>query len=416
MTIFRHRLVVAFLMLLAAVFALTVIMDPYDFWGTPRIAGLNAFRPEANTQLVLMKARQFARARARTIIAGNSRVQVGFDPNSQAWPARMRPVYNYGMPGMTFPGLVANLERALAARPPATLIVGLYLLDFRVSQAQWRAWRPADAAPPRTLATRVGDIAQVSFSLPALADSLTEFAEQHRRHPRDVTALGFEAPGGYEGIAATDGEATLFAQRNRENYSNYRTGPKAVRWPGPGGSDAWAALDHLERTARAKGVRMILFTYPYHADILVGLDRAGLLPALLDFRRAVAAFAAARGVEARNFTEVNAFTTERVPAPGDLRTRTRWYWEAGHFKAALGDQLLARLRPTFGDPKPIVSGLNARGSARYDGSSETWTSGGSLDPALIDAANVALSARIKALTTDPARARRLPPDLALAGR
>ena len=33
-------------------------------------------------------------------------------------------------------------------------------------------------------------------------------------------------------------------------------------------------------------------------------------------------------------------TAERVPVPGDLRTEMRWYWEAGHFKKALGDVVL----------------------------------------------------------------------------
>jgi hypothetical protein len=34
---------------------------------------------------------------------------------------------------------------------------------------------------------------------------------------------------------------------------------------------------------------------------------------------------------------------ESVPAKGDRRTEMRWYWEAGHFKSALGDRVLARM-------------------------------------------------------------------------
>ncbi len=391
MIAFLRSAALAFVLLLAAVATLTVVMDPYDYWGSPRVAGLNARRPDANTQLVAMKAHQYARIAPATVIAGNSRVQVGFDPEAPAWSAANRPVYNYGMPGMGFAGLEREIERAIAAHPPATLLVGLDLIDFRVSAADWRGWRPSPPPPARGLAARADEVAQVSLSLSALVDSLAEFAEQRSRFPRDVTVRGFEAPGGYQGQVAAEGHAALFAQRNRENYRGYAAGPKAVRWPEPGGSDAWDALDRLDRVARARGVRMVLFTYPYHADILVGFEREGLLPALFDFKRALADFGAARGVPVWDFSRINATTAEPVPAPGDRHTHMSGYWEAGHFKAALGERMVATMmsgRPSeLGEPLTLTD---------------------------VDAANAGLATDIRTLAADPARAARLAPAFAYA--
>jgi hypothetical protein len=44
-----------------------------------------------------------------------------------------------------------------------------------------------------------------------------------------------------------------------------------------------------------------------------------------------------------DFSGYNDFSTEAVPAPGDKKSATRWYWESGHFKSSLGDLILARI-------------------------------------------------------------------------
>lgn len=394
MTRFLRQAALAFVVLLAAAAALTVVIDPYDYWGTPRIAGLNARRPAGNTHLIAVKARQYARVRPRTVVGGNSRVEVGFDPASPAWPSDARPVYNYGLAGMSFAELARQLERAVAVHRPDTILVGVDMIDFRTGEREWRAWKPPPPPPEPRLAARADMIAQVSVSLSAVGDSISAIAAQRARHATDLTFQGWEAPGGYEDTVANEGQAALFAQRNRENYLNYRTGPKAVRWPGPGGSAAWAALDRLAAVAAARHIRLIVFTYPYNADILAGFAHEGLLPAFLDLRRALAAFGAARGVAVWDFTRVSAVTTETPPPPGDRRTHMAWYWEAGHFKAALGARMTAAMLGGVADP----------------------ALGEPLTPGNVDALNAALARDTAALAADPARAARLAPAFAYAER
>jgi len=388
---FLRQTAVAFVLLLAAASALTVLVDPYDYFGTPRIAGLNARRAAGNTHLIAVKARQYARVNARTIIGGNSRVEVGFDPLAPVWPTINHPVYNYGLAGMSFAELERQIERAISVHRPNAILIGVDMLDFRVGQEEWRKWNSESQPPSLGLAYRLGMLAQVSLSLTAVGDSLVSLTAQRTSQVADLTAQGWEAPGGYEETVTNEGHAALFAQRNRENYRNYRDGPRAVRWPGPGGSAAWTALDRLAALARARHIRLIVFTYPYHADILVGFEREGLLPALLDLRRALADFGAARGVEVWDFTRVSGVTAEAVPAPGDYHTHTRWYWEAGHFKAALGDRMIAAMLGGVADPL-----------------------GGRSTSANVDGLNTKLAQDIVELAADPARVARLAPALAYA--
>jgi hypothetical protein len=349
---------------LATALTLTIGMDPHDWWGTPRIEGVNAHRTGGNTHTSWVKPRQYARGVPwGVVVAGNSRVQLGFDPRSAVWGGNLGQVYNFGLPGTTFPTLVNRLEWTLPDSPPHLLLVGVDLVDFRVSETDWAQWQPTMASPPGRR-QELERMAQATLSLDALGEALAAIPQQRSAFPADMTAEGFLPLRDYMGLARSIGQAAMFEQRNRENFRNYLAGPKAVRWAGPGGSDAWQALDRLRDLAASNGVRLVIFTYPYHADLLVGLDRAGVSPALADFRLALAQWAQANGVEAWDFTRLNAVTTIPPPKPADRRTLLADYWEAGHFRAPVGDRIVAAILsgqtdPAFGERLTVAAAQRA---------------------------------------------------------
>ncbi len=81
---------------LGLVAGLNVVVDPYDLWGSPKITGLNVMKPALHTHLTDAKRRQYARLAPRSVLAGNSRVEVGIDPQSAVWSPRELPAYNFG--------------------------------------------------------------------------------------------------------------------------------------------------------------------------------------------------------------------------------------------------------------------------------------------------------------------------------
>jgi hypothetical protein len=52
-----------------------------------------------------------------------------------------------------------------------------------------------------------------------------------------------------------------------------------------------------------------------------------------------------------DFSDYSEWTTEPVPASGDRKTPTRWYWEPTHFKKALGALMVRRMFDH--DPTPF---------------------------------------------------------------
>ncbi len=342
-------LALSFVLSLLAVAGFTRLIDPYAYWGGPEIAGLNAFKPASGKHLRAVKLRQLERLQPATLLIGNSRVGVGFDPDAAIWPAAARPVYNLGLPGVGTAELVDTAIAAIERSRPKAILFAADFVDFRVSKEEWRTGKAAAASAAAGGGT--SETVKILLSLDALTDSLGALVEQHKAHPAHLTRTGFDSLAEYNGSVAAEGHAALFEQRQRDSIARYMSGPKAVRWPGPGASDSWHALDRLARVCRERGIALTVVTYPSHIDLLLAFERSGLWPAFEDWQRGLAEFAARTGTPLVDFSRIAPETIEAVPPPGDTATRMRFYWEAGHFKAALGDLVIADLladRPRLG--------------------------------------------------------------------
>ena len=100
--------------LAALVVMVNLLVDPYDVFGTPRIAGISTFKPKADDHPMLAKTYQVARVRPATVVIGTSVADIGIDASDPVWPQAMRPVYNFGIPGSTAIGNLETLQEAVA--------------------------------------------------------------------------------------------------------------------------------------------------------------------------------------------------------------------------------------------------------------------------------------------------------------
>lgn len=333
------------------------LIDPYDVWGQPR-RSFNQAKPFVAQHLLAAKHAQYRRADYRTLIAGNSRSEVGIDPRSPAWPKAWLPAYNFGLPGMA---LGDSVEAAIAAaeiRRPERIILGVEFLDFRVSAQDW-----AEAPQtPRAKLDRISarEQAEMLFSLDAVTQSVQTILAQHQRFPATTTPQGFNGLNDYHAVVAAEGHAAIFAQRNAEYAARFTAPvPRALRWPGAGRNRSWEALARLADYCKAHGITLMLHSYPYHVDLLMLFARSGQLDDLAIWRGDLARFAAQRQLVLVDAIGVNPRTTKAVPRP-ESRTPMRDYWEAGHFKPALGDALIGALAapPRAVDPAQLAAQLS----------------------------------------------------------
>jgi len=337
--------VMSTLALLFAVVAVNLVVDPYGLFRMVDVPGLNRIKSQAGERAALFKRTGVERMRPASLVLGNSRAEIGFDPESPAWPESARPVFNLALPGAAVAAVAGELAEALRSASPRLVVVGLDFLDFRVDPLSDETFtaQPGDADSFRGLRDRAAAL----LTLNALADSLATIRAQHEPYPASLTDAGFNPKRDYIGVSRREGYFAMFRQRDQENARAYLRGPKSVFQTGKRPAPAFDAVDNIIALARARGIALRLVLYPYHVHTLTLFQLTGLWPAYEDWKRElVRRVDAARGtmdIELWDFTGFSPYTEEQVPRPGDTRTELQWYWEAGHFKKSLGDLLLANM-------------------------------------------------------------------------
>ena len=329
-----------------AVGAFNALIDPLGAFGGPAIAGVNARKPYLDHHREQARWARARRACAPAAIFGNSRAEIGFDPEHPAFAAHGTPAFNHAIPGTKATTALRQLGWLEAAGcMPRLMVVGVDFFDFLGGEAMPLPARDPHDDGPRTDAAF---LAETVFSLSGLRDALQTVAIQRASHPTTLTERGFNPLLNYVPEVAISGHYVLFRQRADENARRWMIRAPRLAPEGGGESIDQLVLEAMLDRAGATGGETHLVIYPYHAQIRLMIDGLGLNPLFDAWKRDLVARAgrrAARGerVVLWDFSGISETTREAIPPRGDKKTQLARYWEAGHFKKALGDRVLARV-------------------------------------------------------------------------
>lgn len=353
--------------LVLLVAGVNLVVDPYGLFRLLDAPGFNTLKPNAGAHGATVKAYQVLRVRPRGLILGNSRAEVGLDPEHPAWPIGVRPVFNLALPGTGTATTLRYLQHALADSggveqgKPTVVVWGIDFMDFLVDAGEPVRSRPRGREGGRLLVNpdgshnpgrilqQVRDYGEASLTLGAFFDSVQTVRSQGNPYSADLTPLGFNPMRDYLRITGDEGYWAVFRQRDMENIKAYLQRPKDIFDARGRSSPALDDLRQVLRMCREQGIALQLVIYPYHAHLLETIRITGHWQAFEAWKRAVVqvvaedARVAGTPVPLWDFSGFNALTSEAVPNKGDRRAKMRWYWEAGHFKRELGDLILERL-------------------------------------------------------------------------
>jgi hypothetical protein len=326
------------------------VVDPYGLFRWMEQPGFNAIKPRATQASTAFKYRVIDLTLPQTLLIGNSRVEMGWDPELLP-SASFGRVANVALPGQGLSSMVAMADHAWARSAPSTLVIGLEFFDcLEAGQApplpaqSASPWSVVASGPTRRI-ERMSAFAGEALSLDTTVDSLQTLLSQRNPNAAHLRRDGFQPARDYPRMQAIEGPRKLFVQRDQENARMRMNGSKTIRYANGQLSDCFAELDRLLANAQAHGQVVYLATYPYHARLLELLVNAGLWQAFEEWKVVLTELVASRRqgglkVQLRDFAAYHTYATEPIPGPDQTKPVPQWYWESGHFRRELGARML----------------------------------------------------------------------------
>lgn len=335
------------------------LIDPYGLFDTPRIAGINAVKPAAANHVRMAKPYQGYDFAPQTVIAGNSRPEMGLDPLNACWPDDARPVFNMGIPGSSLYMQARSIQHLIATGNVRHILWGLDFLDFlgthENSKSPWNSSRPrsefeerlkinADGSDnPGYKWMRIEDQFKSLLSLDTVKDSLKTIFSQTNPNISTIRRDGFNPARDYLDIIAWEGQNVLFQQKNDELRKMFSRPDFKLYADGSNWSQQFESVDRLLDIAAQHDIRVTLFINPYHADYLSTLEMTGHWANFEIWKRNLLSLATKYGFTLWDFSYINTRIVEKVPAPGDKKTMLKWFWEPAHYKREYGNLMLSRM-------------------------------------------------------------------------
>ena len=203
----------------------------------------------------------------------------------------------------------------------------------------------------------------MTLSLDALFDSFITILSQGDQYSSNRTISGFNTGNDYKKIIATEGQAILFLQKNREMIERIRRPLHLLnddRW-----SLSFETYRHLLKYAKKENINVIVFINPYHSDYLEIVRQTGHWKLFTEWKKKIAQTTFGfNNVTLWDFALVNEFTTEQPPPEGTTNTKINWFWEPAHYNKNYGDLILGQILDET-DDKGIVSGIKVTNISHY---------------------------------------------------
>jgi hypothetical protein len=337
-------------LMLLVLLAVIVIIDPYGLYRIVDMQGFNHIKPGLSRYHEQIKLEHAIHKRTTNVILGNSRAEIGFDPSSSVLKDITPRFYNLAVPGSS---LATGLRQLHALNGEGTklqnVIIGVEFLDFLDSPAHVNPPLVAKEKLPLTFGLEsLKWKFDALFSLTTVKDTWKTVRIQNDAEAETITGDGYNPLNEYKRFVRMDGYRAIFQQRAVENAANYVKKSESVLSDGE--FSVLAAV--LDESGKSK-TRTVLIIYPYHAQIMFMFERAGLSPLFSEWKKRLALMVGeANKKRPDNVIELFDFSGFGITCTfirgNDTRiSESPLYWEAGHFKKAMGDMVLSNVFDRF---------------------------------------------------------------------
>ncbi|MEM9253820.1 MAG: hypothetical protein AAGA91_00150 [Pseudomonadota bacterium] len=330
-------------------------VDPYGITGAARVDGFNRFKVDINDYARLLKRYQPMNAEYNALIIGNSRVEMGLDPSHSCLVDAGLNTYNLGVPGASVRMQMNYALNVTYQQPIQAVFLSLDFPDFITTDPQPVAsltslmeessgslrLLPSGLPNPSYRSTKALDYYKSLFSLDALTSSVKTVLLQSPLAP-DRDNRGFNPARDFENMVMVEGARALFDQKLFDLELVYRR-ELFLRYPGETSSRRFEDIAEFLSLMRSQGVTVYVFINPFHQLYWDMLERYDLTPLYDDWLKTLSdilATYADANLQWWDFSRVEPYVSEPVPAPGVRSGPLQWFWEPAHYRRELGDRML----------------------------------------------------------------------------
>ena len=348
----------SFAIVLFSIATFNWFIDPFAMFWSPKIDRINQIKPEAGKRSRITKAYQVHKVKPQILIIGNSRVDMGLNPQSNHFAGKI--VYNQGMPGA---GVAMQVDYAIDAinnnDTIEQLLVGVDFLDFLLSEQQvtnFKAEINHHAQPSYAFRLDSADnddnFARISrfkekmamvFSLDAFSASISTIYQQ-KSMASSINANGFNTALSYVAIMNSEGIKPLFRQKLQEISARLTRNPWVIKAQNtPPYSPTFAHLGRLISIAKQRKINITFFINPYHYSYLNTLADNNQWHNFQVWKETLVHYLNVTQGEdfiLWDFSGVSSFVNEIVPLTKP-KQQMRWFWEPAHYRKELGEKMLA---------------------------------------------------------------------------
>jgi len=346
---FLTAFVASSVLLLAAISAMNVVVDPHGAWQTKLLPG---GYDGAGSRIG--KGELLHRYRGSTVLLGNSRTKIGVRPDGPGIPSA--PACNLGFPGAVARELWMAVDRS-AEQPSVRSI--LLFVDFTMFVD---IFLKADFTMSRFQAERSGfdHGCDLLFNGRTLGYSCEQLTRILTGEPPEYTPEGFSIPERLPLRAVGQRDRTIKmlnqAMTVGGHFERLHYAPATVE-----------PLRAVIRRCRERSVQLTVSINPAHATMFEGVFQWNLWD---DYERWMRDLTRVIDEESQgqvvlwDFTGFHAYTTEPLLSEAAAET-AKWFWEPSHYKAEMGDRMLERIYDLpSADPNLGVRLTNANVDAR----------------------------------------------------
>jgi hypothetical protein len=352
---FLLRTLIYGLIVCSLVVGVNYVVDPYGITGAPRTSGFNEHKVDINEHTRVLKKYQPLLASHNALVVGNSRVELGIAPAHACFRDDGMEIYNLGMPGAEVGTQLTYALNLVYRQPVETVFLSLDFTDF-ISTSQQP--RPDGSPPPERSQNAFGlsssgehsaayyrtvlrDYFKSLFSLDALVASIRTIALQSNVSA-DRDEAGFNPARDFEEAVRIEGPRALFDQKMASLAAKYSR-PWYVRDSQGQLNAQFSELGRFLDITAARGIKVYLFTNPFHESFWDLMRSQGHMPAYNDWISAVGTLVRKHpdgSVTLWDFSRDSAYIHETVPAAGVRSGPLKWFWEPAHYRRELGDLMV----------------------------------------------------------------------------